>query len=52
MELSDGGEEERPNNSKITFDPDTGMADITDLLSSSMDTLSAPVEERLSSLAS
>jgi endonuclease YncB( thermonuclease family) len=44
MELSDGGEEEKPNDSKLKIDPDTGMVDITDLIPSSVDVLSTPVE--------
>jgi hypothetical protein len=44
LELTDAGEEEKPNDSKLKFDPDTGMVDVTDLIPSSVDVLSTPVE--------
>ena len=44
MELSDSGDEEKPNVSTNKVDPDTGVPDVTDLMPSMSDILSTPVE--------
>ena len=44
MELSDSGDEEKPNVSTNKVDPDTGMMDVTDLMPSMSDVLGSPIE--------
>lgn len=45
MELTDSGDEEKPNISTNKVDPDTGMMDVTDLMPSMSDVLSSPFEK-------
>ncbi len=44
LELSESGDEERPNVSTNKVDPDTGMMDVSDLMPSISDVLSTPIE--------